>query len=525
MSLEVVRYGPRALLVRFGSGIDESTFQRGCALKAALAAAHIPDLEEIVPAFTTLLLVVAAPTDPAAALAAVREQATPLVPPGSDPGSRRVDLEVIYDGPDLARVATHAGLSPAEAVACPSGAEYPVSCLGFAPGFPYLGGLDPRLRTPRLATPRPRVAAGSVAIGGEQTGVYPVASPGGWHLIGSTDCELFCPQASSIEDTFVLRPGDRVRFLRRDPGDPFPKRDSAERFPAPEALGAIPCLRILETGSGISVQDLGRPGLRRYGVPAGGSMDPVAAGWANRLLDNAPGLPVLELCLQGQRLEVLESGWISVAGSSGPTRSGSSGWSAFRVQTGEVLEFGPGRSGVWTYVAVPGGIAAPSVLGSASMHSRARLGPLLAPGDRLGRAGASGFAPPDATAARRVPWSGQRDWFDVPVVRVWRGPQWDAFSEDQRCLFFSTLWRVSSRSDRVGYRLEGPAIQPDCLEMISEPVLAGTVQVPPDGFPVITMADGPTLGGYPKLGMTDPGDTARIAQVRPGQCLRFVAVG
>ncbi|MFC3532141.1 5-oxoprolinase subunit PxpB [Vogesella facilis] len=128
------------------------------------------------------------------------------------PPQRRVDIPVRYGGehgPDLAAVAAHCGLSPQEVIARHSAARYTVFFLGFQPGFAYLGGLPPALATPRRAEPRLTVPAGSVGIGGAQTGIYPAASPGGWQLIGHTDLTLFDPQR---EPPSLLLPGDRVRF-------------------------------------------------------------------------------------------------------------------------------------------------------------------------------------------------------------------------------------------------------------------------------------------------------------------------
>jgi inhibitor of KinA len=123
-----------------------------------------------------------------------------------------VEIPVCYGGdfgPDLASVAEHCGMSAPDVVALHSGAEYLVHAIGFTPGFPYLGGLHESLRTPRLDTPRQRVPAGSVAIGGSQTGVYPVDSPGGWQIIGRTPIALFRPH---LTPAALLKPGDRVRF-------------------------------------------------------------------------------------------------------------------------------------------------------------------------------------------------------------------------------------------------------------------------------------------------------------------------
>ncbi|GGP27029.1 5-oxoprolinase subunit PxpB [Silvimonas amylolytica] len=127
--------------------------------------------------------------------------------------SHHHDVPVVYGGkagPDLARVAEHAGLTPKQVVERHAAAEYVVFCIGFLPGFPYLGGLDPQLATPRLDKPRLKVPAGAVGIGGEQTGIYPNASPGGWNLIGHTDVRLFNP---AMIPPALLAPGDTLRFV------------------------------------------------------------------------------------------------------------------------------------------------------------------------------------------------------------------------------------------------------------------------------------------------------------------------
>ncbi|MCW5559460.1 MAG: 5-oxoprolinase subunit PxpB, partial [Verrucomicrobiae bacterium] len=316
MPLEWSQSGPLALRVRFASGVDDAAFQTGRVLAAALESHfHSAGLDvEFVPAFTTLLLIPADAAVKARVMEVLSALPWPPVPGDEEIQGRRIELEVGYDGKDLSHVAAYAGVSETEVVALHSAPEYRVHCLGFSPGFPYLGGLNPRLRTPRLPSPRPRVPAGSVAIGGEQTGVYSVDGPGGWNLIGWTPEPIFRPWANALSDIFLMHPGDRVRFRpgRRREGPPV----SVEP-PAPALVtGAVPSLRLLSVGMGVTVQDPGRPGYRRFGVPPGGVMDPHAAAWANRLLENPGEAPVLELCLQGQRLEALESGWVAVTGSS-----------------------------------------------------------------------------------------------------------------------------------------------------------------------------------------------------------------
>lgn len=176
-------------------------------LHAAVRAADLPGLVEVVPGYRTLLVT----TRSAAQAAAVREALPRLpLPVLEQVRGRLVELPVVYDGPDLAEVARTTGLPEPEVVRRHTAPEYLVAFLGFAPGFPYLVGLDPALHVPRRETPRTRVPAGSVGLAGAQTGVYSTATPGGWQLIGRTDAVLF-----DVERTppALLSAGDRLRFV------------------------------------------------------------------------------------------------------------------------------------------------------------------------------------------------------------------------------------------------------------------------------------------------------------------------
>ncbi len=213
MNLRLESLGPRAWLVRFATRVGDRAYADGQTLQRAVQAAPPPGLLEIVPAYTTLMLEFAPGALPSAAALRKTLRAALAAPTAeSTAAARVVRIPVVYNGPDLARVATHAGLTERRGVALHTLRTYRVHLLGFAPGFAYLGGLDPRLHTPRLDSPRPRVPAGSVAIGGAQTAVYPLATPGGWNLIGPSPLPLFDP-ARSGEEAFLLRPGDEVRFV------------------------------------------------------------------------------------------------------------------------------------------------------------------------------------------------------------------------------------------------------------------------------------------------------------------------
>jgi KipI family sensor histidine kinase inhibitor len=217
MAWRTGRLGEDALLLEADGGIDAETNARVHALARRLAAARPSWLRDVVPGYASLALFVddgAGADDPLArAEAWLRDQLDAGQEPSAGAPVRLVEIPVRYggeDGPDLEAVARHAGLGPEDVVARHAGGVYSVAMLGFAPGFPYLLGLDPALATPRRATPRTRVPAGSVAIGGAQAGLYPQDSPGGWQLIGRTDLVLF---DATRDPPSLLSPGDRVRFV------------------------------------------------------------------------------------------------------------------------------------------------------------------------------------------------------------------------------------------------------------------------------------------------------------------------
>ncbi|MBL9214953.1 MAG: 5-oxoprolinase subunit PxpB [Opitutaceae bacterium] len=224
--MQIVPLGDNALVLEMGEAIDESTHRRVQSAWRALAAEPLPGVGELVPAYTTVTLfydpvrLVQAGAPEAAMVewlgARVRERLKS--PPKVDKVKGRVvDVPVCYGGafgPDLARVAAQAGLTPEEVVRRHARAAYLVHLVGFAPGFPYLGGLPRELATPRHAKPRMAVPPGSVAIGGSQAGIYPLATPGGWNLIGRTPLRLFRPQE---DPPVLLRAGDQVRFRAISP--------------------------------------------------------------------------------------------------------------------------------------------------------------------------------------------------------------------------------------------------------------------------------------------------------------------
>ncbi|HAV62454.1 MAG TPA: allophanate hydrolase [Verrucomicrobiales bacterium] len=277
--------------------------------------------------------------------------------------------------------------------------------------------------------------------------------------------------------------------------------------------------RVVRRGVGMSIQDAGRPGLARFGIPPSGVMDDHAAAWANRLLDNPPVAPVVEILMQGTHLEVLRTCWIAITGAD--ARCNFPRWRIVRAHAGEGLVFPLLQKGLWTYVAVEGGFSTPCWLGSASVYPRGRIGRALGDGDVLHVGTEHQLSLPPPVAGRLVSNDEIRDYQHPPAIRLWRGPQWDLFPREDRSSFFQQTWSVSAQSDRVGYRLEGGHLSSEVKQIISEPVLVGSVQVPPGGQPIVTMRDGPTVGGYPKIGLVDPADLSWLAQCRPGVPFQF----
>lgn len=213
--------GDNAFMLEVGDVIDEPTHRRVQEVWRVLAAAPLPGVTELVPAYTTVTLFydpvlavqAGAPGDDIFEWLVARTKERLKNPPRMEkPKSRTMEIPVCYGGefgPDLGLVAKQAKLSPEEVIKRHSKPEYLVYLVGFAPGFPYLGGLPKELETPRHAKPRMVVPPGSVGIGGAQTGIYPLATPGGWNLIGRTPEKIFRP---AEHPPVLLRAGDRVRF-------------------------------------------------------------------------------------------------------------------------------------------------------------------------------------------------------------------------------------------------------------------------------------------------------------------------
>lgn len=509
--MTVTPLGDSAVVIRLGETIDRAVTRRVGALAEEFRCGSWKGLEDVVPAFSSLALFFQPGCAPE--LEAVEQAASEMlarqekVPAAA---GRTVEVPVSYggaEGPDLDDVAKRARLTAAEVVARHSGSEYFVHAIGFTPGFPYLGGLPAELATPRRANPRPRVAAGSVGIGGSQAGIYPVESPGGWNLIGRTPLRLFDPQRP---EPALLRTGDTVKF------HPVSTSEFAASLvgPAP-AGGGAGALEVIRPGMQLTVQDLGRTGRRAEGVPLSGAADGFALRVANLLVGNAEDAAGLEFALVGPELRFFRDAVVALGGAE---FEGLPAWRPVEVKAGTVLKLGAAPHGCRGYLAVAGGIAVAPVLGSRSTYARGGFG------GWAGREVPAHTTLPVGDASRVL----RGRWHLAPEIlppyardvqlRVVAGAQAAEFAPDWR----ETSFTVGRQSDRMGIRLEGPALsRRRAVELVSSPVAPGTVQVPPDGQPIILLADAQTIGGYPQLAQVATVDLPLAAQLRPGDTVRW----
>lgn len=294
-------------------------------------------------------------------------------------------------------------------------------------------------------------------------------------------------------------------------------------------------VRVVKAGLLTTLQDRGRDGCAMLGVGRAGAMDDVALRLANALVGNEAGAAVLEITLIGPRLRFDAAATIALTGAElGAHADGAEigMWRPVDIAGDAVLDVGTARRGARAYLAVKGGFEVAPVLGSFSTDVNAGIGPLdgraLRDGDKLLVRGELGAGPPTPHSLSRN-WSlDPRPWFDADAghpIRLIRGAHFDALDAKSSAAIFSDEFHITSDSNRVGFRLDGPRLALAApLELVSEPVTAGTLQLPPGGQPIALMAEHPTIGGYPRIGQVAAIDQPRLAQRRPGDPVRFAEI-
>lgn len=281
--------------------------------------------------------------------------------------------------------------------------------------------------------------------------------------------------------------------------------------------------RVIKPGLFTTVQDLGRCGFQRYGVPVSGAMDVFSLIAANLLVLNQSGAACLEITLLGPELEVLNDTQIAITGADlSPTFNGQSVpmWRTLNVSKGDVVSFGENRVGCRAYLAAAGGINVPVVLGSRSTFTRGGFGGFegrpLKTGDLI-EASEPPFKVELSMPEELIP-----HYENKLTVNVVLGPQADVFTYKGVETFLSSTYMVTTKADRMGYRLEGPVIEHKVSpSIISDAIPPGAVQVPGDGLPIIMMVDAQTTGGYAKIAVVTTPNLSRLGQVKPNDTVRF----
>lgn len=493
------------------------------AMRLHRALADVPGIVECVPGARTVLVRFAPSIVTAQALADTIKH---LALPGADAAATgEAVIPVHYDGADLAEAASLLGVSTSELIGRHTAAAWRVGFSGFAPGFGYIIGDDPLFDVPRRASPRTRVPAGSVALAGAFTGVYPRESPGGWQLIGTTDAVLW---DADREPPALLAPGVRVRFeaARGALAGAF-SRASAGSSSAGGALSSgCAAIEIVRAPLQLLVQDRGRFGRAALGIPASGAADRVALADANRAVGNDPGAAGLEAIgagayrFRGAGVAVVTGaiGELLLTGDDDRERPVVHGV-PFATADGDLLEVGHPQRGLRYLIGVRGGVAAPSVLGSRATDTLSGLGPApVQTGDVLPIGTAARHAAEPFFVGRELPAPGE-----LVVLTVTLGAHDDWFTDTGLRTLREQEWEVTVRSDRIGIRLHGatPLERAVPGELPSEAVVTGAIQVPADGQPVVFLADHPTTGGYPVIAALTADALDLAAQLPPGVRVRF----
>ncbi|MGY4544093.1 KipI family sensor histidine kinase inhibitor [Arthrobacter sp. UYNi723] len=508
------------------------------ALQALLLEQPLPGQVDVLAAAETVMVKADSP-------AAARRMAARLLEMDltvqSHAEGKLVQIETVYDGDDLAEVGRLTGLGADGVIATHAGQVWTVAFGGFAPGFSYMVGENQVLEVPRRSSPRTAVPAGSVALAGNYSAVYPRKSPGGWQLIGRTAAQMW---DLSREQPALAAPGDRVQFsaVREliEVAEPLVAAVDAAALAAQEP-DVQSGLLILSPGLQSLIQDLGRPGHAGLGVSSAGALDRSSLRRANRIVGNDPSAAVVESVAGGLRVQAVGDQVLAVAGApsaltvvtpsdvpDSDARDEETDQSrqvrevpmatAFALLDGEILTIGAPERGFRSYLAIRGGAAVDAVLGSRSTDTMSGIGPApLAAGQLLG-AGA-------ATSSNVVGNPElQPDFPDtgVTVLDIVPGPRHDWFDAAALESLCAQDWAVTPRSNRVGMRLDGqPLRRSRDGELPSEGTMAGALQIPPEGQPVLFLADHPITGGYPVIGVVVDHQLDLAAQVPIGGSIRF----
>lgn len=530
MSHTVSPVGTRAVIV------DLPDLDTVMSWHASLVASPLPGQVEAIAAARTVLVCFDAHSSAIAGLNTLRD----FHPQSSaEANPREVTIDVVYDGEDLADVAELMGISTEELITRHTQQQWLAAFGGFAPGFTYCvpaaGDQSYTWDVARRSSPRTAVPAGAVGLAGQFSAVYPRTSPGGWQLLGHTTQPMW--DTNAVQPA-LLQPGDTVRY-RQVRESISVEAGSAEEATAGARVGASqdkkpivpvrPSVKVLDAGLQTLFQDTGRAGHGDIGVNGSGAIDRASAWAANDVVGNASSATVLEN-IGGIELEALVDTAVCVTGARASVSIGRRTFelgAPVEVKAGQTLKVEPvggAGNGLRSYVSVRGGLVTDEVLGSNSTDILSGLGPEpVATGDVL-KAGRR-------TARASVGTTTTNPFDGTNVLRCVAGPRDDWFGDAELQRFTEIEWTVTGQSNRVGLRLALPAgsegTEPEPLqrnhdgELASEGMVSGSIQVPPNGLPVVFLADHPVTGGYPVIATVIDKDLDKAGQLAPGDTVRF----
>lgn len=436
--------------------------------------------------------------------------------------NRSIKIPVCYDdefGHDLEFIAKAHSISKEAVIAAHLSGTYTVYMMGFLPGFAYMGTVEDAIATARKSVPRALVEEGSVGIAGKQTGIYPLSSPGGWQIIGRTPLRLFDLRKP---DPFLFSAGDEVRFESISKKQ-FKELKEQNKIPAAdETTKEEGDIIVVKPGIYSIIQDGGRFGYRSFGVPVSGAMDLTAFHLANALAGNTKNAACIECTLGGIQLRFKKNTVIAVTGFGIATINGRPIriCQPLAVFKNDLLEIKFSNEGVRSYIAVRGGFDSTLMLNSRSVYPKAGIGLPLKKDDglKIGNmiSGNSKMIPENFSFAKY-----QIDC----TIQIIEGPEFKWMDAHSRSVIFSNIFLISNQSDRMGYRLESePLVKENNIELLSTAVTKGTVQLTPSGQLIILMSDCQTTGGYPRVAQVAASDLSILAQMKPGDGLRFKSI-
>ncbi len=445
-----------------------------------------------------------------------------------------VEIPVCYDvgfGLDIVALADAKKITVEDVIKLHSETAYRIYAIGFLPGFAYMGKVNSLIATPRKQTPRTSIDAGSVGIAGEQTGIYPLNSPGGWNIIGQTPLQLF---DANREPAGLLKMGDNIKFLPITITE-FNKIKNTQQPKLIDTNNNVIGIKILKQGLADSVQDLGRYGYQHVGINPTGAMDVVASQIANFLVGNAANEAVLELHFPASIFQFQTDAIIVLSGADFTATINNIAIpinTPIVVAKGANISFTKLVSGARCYVAVKGGFAITPWLNSCSTNVKANTGGhygrILHKNDIVECNHKSDYSKQLGEKYFFVlPWQvDTQSVYDMDeTIHILLGNEHKFLVDASKEILIDSAFAITTKSDRMGYRLHGLPLQlQQPLQLISTAVTKGTIQLLPDGELIILMADHQTIGGYPRVAHVALFDMPKLAQMQAHQAIRFAII-